>query len=303
VTGVSVAIVTWNAAAFIDATLAGVAAQDLRPEQLVIVDNGSTDETVDKISSWRSILPIELIRSEINLGMSRGKRLALERVATSHIAFLDHDDYWFPNYLSSAMQLAAPNTMVSPAALVWSEQTGQMRRYTAEQASHRPATKTIVRFEQLLFGNPVFAGCLAPTAALQSCGAFVSEGEDLYCCDYDAWSRFVLTGGQITQAKHPTVLYRRRAGSASTSIERLIRDEIRMLVQLRMEFPNAVPNNQWENALFLREQHLSLVTGQTAPVRACVESVRRGVLATMMPMAMRSVRESRRRKNEPKRPT
>jgi glycosyltransferase involved in cell wall biosynthesis len=289
---ITVGIVTWNAESFIDATLAGVAAQDTQPDSVIVLDNGSSDSTVEKIDRWKSFLPIDLVSLNENLGISGGKRTVLDRVSTNYVAFLDHDDYWFPQHLSSALRHVNLETLVSPGALAWVEDGGRISRYTAEQAFQRAPRKQISECHQMMLSNPVFAGCVAPTDFLRDSGAFLSD--DLYCCDYDAWIRFVIAGGIIQQRENPTVLYRNRPGSASRSSRRLIEDEIRMFEALRYDFPKAASQTQWENALILRRQHLRVITGEVGAAQGLAAAMREASISLLPEMTWRMIREVRR---------
>ncbi len=97
---VSIVVPAWNAAAFIEKTLATVAAQTFRDFELVVVDDGSSDDTklvVDRFLRTRGVQG-RCIRQE-NKKIAGARNAGIRAAGAELIAFLDHDDLWFPNKL------------------------------------------------------------------------------------------------------------------------------------------------------------------------------------------------------------
>ncbi len=83
--------------------LESIAAQTLPPAQLVVVDDGSKDDTADQIEAWlarkNSPSPPRLVRKP-NGGVSTARNLGVTVAgACDLVAFLDSDDLWPPDYL------------------------------------------------------------------------------------------------------------------------------------------------------------------------------------------------------------
>ena len=97
---ISVVIPTYKAAAFIEATLASVFAQTVPPDELIVVDDASPDETVSLVTQLfvNTPFPCRLIRLDGNSGgpakpMNAGIMAAL----SEWIVTLDHDDELLPS--------------------------------------------------------------------------------------------------------------------------------------------------------------------------------------------------------------
>lgn len=106
---VSVLTPVWNAARFLDETVASVVAQTHGDWELLLADDGSTDESAEVAARWAEREP-ERIRflahpGRANLGTSATRNLALAHARGSYIALLDADDVWLPDHLEQ--QLAA----------------------------------------------------------------------------------------------------------------------------------------------------------------------------------------------------
>jgi glycosyltransferase involved in cell wall biosynthesis len=105
--GVSVVIPAYNAERFLSATVASVFAQTVLPDEVIVVDDGSTDGTPALLRSLRENYPLRVITRE----NGRQARARNDGVAASRgelVALLDHDDLWHPTKLERQLdQLAA----------------------------------------------------------------------------------------------------------------------------------------------------------------------------------------------------
>lgn len=98
---VSVVIPTYNCAAYIADAIESVLAQSVSPAQLIVVDDGSTDETADAVLPYLG--QIQYVRQR-NEGVSAARNTGLLHADSPYVAFLDADDVWFPEKLD--LQLA-----------------------------------------------------------------------------------------------------------------------------------------------------------------------------------------------------
>jgi glycosyltransferase involved in cell wall biosynthesis len=98
----SIAMATYNGARYLQEQLDSIAAQQRLPDELVVCDDASTDETVEILERFaeRAPFPVHVHRNERNLGYvaNFGKALSL---ASGDLVFLaDQDDVWFPQKLA-----------------------------------------------------------------------------------------------------------------------------------------------------------------------------------------------------------
>ncbi|HOJ78357.1 MAG TPA: glycosyltransferase family 2 protein [Bacillota bacterium] len=104
---ISVIIPTWNRASFIKRTINSVLRQTLSPVEIIICDDGSTDNTREIVADLAANHP-----NLIWLPGKRGGRPAIPRnrgikfCTGEWIAFLDSDDYWLPTKLEKQLQTA-----------------------------------------------------------------------------------------------------------------------------------------------------------------------------------------------------
>ena len=105
-TGVSVIVAAYQAASTIKRTLASIAAQTLKPREVVVVDDGSTDRTFEEAKALghdMNGIRLQVIRSEENQGAGAARNRAIMESTESFLAFLDSDDEWLPEKLKGTM--------------------------------------------------------------------------------------------------------------------------------------------------------------------------------------------------------
>jgi glycosyltransferase involved in cell wall biosynthesis len=107
----SVIMPAFNAAAYIEQSLESALFQLGASDEVIVVDDGSTDATTEgvrKIQDRR----VRLLSQTTNQGISAARNRALEVVRGDYVHFLDHDDLWSPDrlaLLSSVIQAQQPD--------------------------------------------------------------------------------------------------------------------------------------------------------------------------------------------------
>ncbi|RYE37796.1 MAG: glycosyltransferase family 2 protein, partial [Hyphomicrobiales bacterium] len=96
---ISVIIPAYNASRTLAETLDSVARQTRTPFEVVVVDDGSSDDTVEVARRFTDILPRLQVISVPNGGVSRARNIAIAASSGDIIAPLDADDLWHPTYL------------------------------------------------------------------------------------------------------------------------------------------------------------------------------------------------------------
>ncbi len=99
---ISAVIPTHNCASVIRATLDSVMHQTIPPDEILVLDDGSTDQTVSILGSYR---PRVTIVPQKNQGVASARNALCERAQGDLVAFLDHDDLWHPGYLEVQRRL------------------------------------------------------------------------------------------------------------------------------------------------------------------------------------------------------
>lgn len=99
---VAVVIPTKNGSQFIEETVRGVVQQTRPPDEVVIVDDSSTDDTVARIAG---VDPSLVVIPNGGVGANRARATAVAATRSELLAFLDHDDVWYPDHLEIMVRL------------------------------------------------------------------------------------------------------------------------------------------------------------------------------------------------------
>lgn len=111
VPAISVVMPLYNKAAQVLATVASVTAQTVSNWELVVVDDGSTDNGPALVRALAD--PRIRLVSQPNAGVSAARNLGIELASADLIAFLDADDLWLPEFLTTILALQTDYPEVS----------------------------------------------------------------------------------------------------------------------------------------------------------------------------------------------
>tara|TARA_R100000687_G_scaffold70255_1_gene59839 strand:- start:893 stop:1765 length:873 start_codon:yes stop_codon:yes gene_type:complete len=108
---ISVITPTYNRARFLPAAVASVLSQTFGDFELIIVDDGSEDNTPDVLKPFLADRRVRYVYQE-NQGQSHARNLALKQATGDFIAFLDSDDVWARDKLEKQLAVFRANSEV-----------------------------------------------------------------------------------------------------------------------------------------------------------------------------------------------
>jgi glycosyltransferase involved in cell wall biosynthesis len=116
---VSIIIPTFNRAKKAERAVASVLEQDFKDFEIVLVDDSSTDNTMQTLTRYRC--SIKYIRLPVNRGVSAARNTGINSSAAPWIAFLDSDDYWLSQKLYAQMEFIDrnPGTVACHTEEIW----------------------------------------------------------------------------------------------------------------------------------------------------------------------------------------
>jgi glycosyltransferase involved in cell wall biosynthesis len=207
---VSVVVATRNYGPYLAGALRSVLAQTRIDLEIIVIDDGSTDDTPAVVRPFLGDRRIHYHRTD-GLGQSRAKNLGILQARAPLIAFLDGDDEWLPRKLELQLPLFA-----NPAVgVVYSQRTWM----DGEGRDLPTAATTLARgkvYDVLLVQNPVcFSSVVVRKSVFEAVGMF--DPKLPLAIDYDLWLR-VARHFEFDFVDEPLVRYRTGHANLSTRI-------------------------------------------------------------------------------------
>jgi glycosyltransferase involved in cell wall biosynthesis len=144
----SVIIPCYNAGRWIHQTLASVAAQTLAAHEVIVIDDGSSDNSIEQIKS--SGVPVTLLQTQ-RVNAAEARNAGIRVAGGDFIALLDADDLWYPNHLARAAELLDRSSDVAfMSNHDWIDLENKVIPMPLEFQSRRPAPQTHLTARQFL---------------------------------------------------------------------------------------------------------------------------------------------------------
>ena len=227
---VSVIIPACNGERYIGDTMASIGAQTRRDFEVIVVDDGSTDDTAAVLRSYRTSLEYVLQpRSGQSVARNRGAALAQGK----YLAFLDHDDCWEPAYLERTVAYLEGRSdvgLVAVAARTITATGRRSRRIAGKgSAGEEYSVASLVGGDAETIINPVIR-----TEVFRRSGGY--DPSFSQAGDSDLWLRLPFLTRMCYLAE-PLLLYRLHPGNTSKNVVDNAREWLRVLDKFEAEHP------------------------------------------------------------------
>lgn len=179
---VSVIIPTFNRSRWLIRALMSVLKQTFRDYELIVVDDGSSDDTYQALTSYMPM--IRYVRQQVNRGVSAARNSGIRRAGAPWIAFLDSDDYWLEDKLSVQMEFLErnPGTLACQTEEIWIRDG---RRVNPRRKHRKPSGDIFAQSLKLCLVSP--SSVVLNRSLFDEIGLF---DESLPAAeDYDLWLR------------------------------------------------------------------------------------------------------------------
>jgi glycosyltransferase involved in cell wall biosynthesis len=190
---ISVAICIYNGADVVSKAIESVLEQTILPLELLVVDDGSEDDSVSVVEPYAQAHPIVRCVRKGHSGLAKTRNHALRSARGQYIAFLDADDWYLPHYIERVNEtLTDPLPDLIHTGIRYYHPNGRVWREVVEGMSG--ARKV---YEHLLrFGNHIsITSVTARISSMVALGGF-HEGlrTNCGCEDWDMWIRLSYGG-------------------------------------------------------------------------------------------------------------
>ena len=229
---VSVVIAAYNAGEFIDASVASALNQSAHVLEVVVVDDGSSDDTSDRLVAWSD--PRLRVIHQTNQGYAAALNTAIRAARGAYIGMLDADDVWLPGKLSRHIRLhrEQPGTDVTFA---W---VNVIDRWGRPVQMPCPRWRGALSFAQLLADNVIrtSSAVVMRRAAAEQAGMF--DSRLVRCIDYEFFLRVsLLRPNNICAVPEVLTLYRRHDRQRTRQWQRMQEGWNQLLDSVRSRAP------------------------------------------------------------------
>jgi glycosyltransferase involved in cell wall biosynthesis len=196
---ISVIIPTFNRGDFLLRALNSVFSQTYKNIEVIVVDDGSTDNTASLLQSYISENKIIYIKQD-NLGVSAARNTGVKKSHGNLITFLDSDDEWVPHKLQSQLDFLSkkPEIQIVFTEEIWIRKEKRVN----QKMAHR-------KLGGHIFKNCVDQCLIAPSSVMLTKKLFDEmKGFDenyLVCEDYDLWLK-ISSLYEIGFISHPLII-------------------------------------------------------------------------------------------------
>jgi len=182
-TKVSILMPAYNASNYIAEAIESVLCQSYKDYELIIIDDGSTDDTRNTIDSYLCDPRIICLQNERNEGLVSVRNRAIKKANGEYLAWLDSDDVSMPSRLQKQVRFLDENPKIGVCG-TWVRTKGLSR----DQYWRYPTSSNVVKC-RLLFDDPIAtSSCILRKSILdQSSLEFDSRYPPAE--DYDLWER------------------------------------------------------------------------------------------------------------------
>ena len=211
---IAVTMPVHNGARYIDQALASIVTQTVAVDEVIVVDDGSTDDSASRARQWTHLLPVRVISNQHQMRSWRSRDAAIREASAELILQLDADDVLLPHHVAVMVDtyLAHPG-LVSPRRLSLHEV--EARGMLSSFCERAPARQE--QLAQLILLNYVGIGSLFKRDDYLAVGGF---HDCRVAGDWDLWLRMAAAGMPISKPEESTYLYRTHASNISSNVNR-----------------------------------------------------------------------------------
>jgi teichuronic acid biosynthesis glycosyltransferase TuaG len=219
----SVIIPVYNAEAYIEQTLASAFAQTFSDFEVIVIDDGSTDDTAHRVNTFSHYDSLRYIH-QANAGPAAARNTGLNEARGQWIAFLDSDDLWHPRKLEAHFK-RMQNSPQLGMSFNWFQIFYD--RPEGEQRSpwFAPPRNLTLNWEDFLLRN--WTGTSSTVVIrTESLGQHRFDARFRTGEDYQLWMAIAQDGWEVGFIPTPLTLYRKRPSSLTVDYLQIALDEL-----------------------------------------------------------------------------
>lgn len=247
---ISVIMPAYNAERYLAEAIESVLAQTWSDFELIILNDGSQDSTLDISQSYAQRDARIRVESHENMGVARTLNQGLLLATNEWVARMDADDLMMPNRLERQMTFVAEHPELAVASS-WVKHIDPNGRVIAHGRSPLVTNEAV----QKRYADNELVGICHPAAMLRK-SAVLSVGcyrPQFAAEDVDLWNRLLEQGYKILVQPEYLLKYRIHPGSVSVARARLIRQQVRWVKECMVRRRSGRSELSWNEFLGFRQ--------------------------------------------------
>jgi glycosyltransferase involved in cell wall biosynthesis len=218
---IAVVIPAYNSARLIGATILSVLEQSLPADEIIVVDDGSTDDTAAVAESFGP--GVKVFRCQ-NGGQAAARTFGTQLATSDWISYLDHDDLWDPRKLERQMEELVRHSadFCLTGRINFSETDGHKTFGRVFPGCPIDAVRERFFAGEIPYGSAV----MVRRSAVLALGGFRTDLR--ICDDWDMWLRLYHAGAKFASCPEPLHLYRIHRHNASSNRLLMYHEQVRV---------------------------------------------------------------------------
>jgi teichuronic acid biosynthesis glycosyltransferase TuaG len=220
---VSIIMPAYNAGRYVADSVRSVLAQTYAGWELLVVDDGSTDDTAEVVGRFVADDPRVRCLKRPNGGQAAARNTGLGEARGDLVAFLDSDDLWLPGKLEAQLAVMdkAGADLVYTDGYIFSEDGAE---WAEERFYIVPGRVGGAEMFRLLFASNRIGtlSVLVRRERLDAVGLFDEDRAYQNCEDYDLWMRLAKAGATFYGMSEKLMRYRRHAAATTYRASKLL---------------------------------------------------------------------------------
>ncbi len=227
-------IPAYNAQQYVAETIESVLAQTLPADEVIAVDDGSSDGTFEVLKSYE---PSITVLAKQNGGPASARNAAIRHSTGEYLAFIDSDDLWLPDKIEKQVAYLDAHPQVGllfAEAIMFADENGE--RVFRDKIGYTGDPN----FRQLLFGDFIPNSTVIIRRSCVEQVGYLNESPELIAVeDYEYWMR-IARSFEMAGLSEPLAMYRIRQGNLmgdGADIDKGLMLSMRAIREIERQFP------------------------------------------------------------------
>jgi glycosyltransferase involved in cell wall biosynthesis len=248
---VSVIIPNYNYGRFIGEAIESVYSQTVRPDEVLVIDDCSTDDSRDVIKKLSGKYDFNVEFNEKNLGIVNNFNKAVSLTNGDYVSFLGADNRYRADYIGRCKEIISRDAEVAVAytdIMIFGPQAFKLATAVGAELFHfsgiegygyyywKFPTAENVTYKSMTMKNDIHGSSMFRRKAFEQVGGYVASGKPE---DHDFFTRILSLGWKPAHVADPVLYYRQHSPSQANTVLNLTKENISLkndYIQLKTKY-------------------------------------------------------------------